>query len=356
MHIHITAPTWLALLGLGAALYLLAALLPLIGQVLLLLFLTVLLTLLIYPLAERLEQRGVKRGFTVAGVLILVVLLFVYLTFQILPLLTTALTGLAQLLQRFAPQMRQLLDEWLGSRQAGEGISTVIGLIGGILEQGANLVGSLVGQIGSAAWLFFVMIVLVFTLVGNAEVRHWLLHFFVPARFQPQVVELTGKISNGLARWFAAQLAISGYYIIAYGIVNTILGVPFGIPIAIIAGLVEFVPYLGGIVGLLLSVLAAATVSSETVIWILITNTIIGSLCVYFVSPFFYSRAINVPVAAILFGIYLGGLFGGFVAALLTVPVVTILTILIRELRPIPTLPATGPGIVSGPAPVGETD
>ncbi len=354
MNIRITASTWLALLGLGTALYLLALLLPIIGKVLLLLLLTALLTLLIYPLAERLERRGINRGITVAGLLGAVVLLFAYLILQILPLLTTAFTGLAQLIESLTPQLQTFLDEWLGAQQAGEVLSTVIGLVRGALEQSASLLGNLVGQISSAAWLLFVMTVLVFTLVGNAEVRYWLLHFFVPIRFRPRVIVLTDKVSNGLARWFAAQLAISGYYIIAYGAVNTILGIPFGIPIAIIAGLVEFVPYLGGIVGLLLSVMAAATVSSTAVIVILITNTIIGSLAVYFVSPFFYSRAINVPVAAILLGLYVGGLVGGFIAALLTVPMVTILTIVIRELRPM--LPSPTTEIELSPIPTVESE
>ncbi len=334
MRLEIPARTWLALFGLGVALYLVGPMLEIAGSVLILLFLTALLTMLIYPLAENLERRGIQRGLTVAGVLALIVALFSYLAFQILPLLTNSLASLSQLVGSLAPQLEGWLDANLGT-DIGEGGASLIGFISSVLQQAGGMVGNLAARIGAIFWLLFVMIVLVFTLVGDATVRYWLLHFFVAERFRPAVIELTGKVSHGLARWFAAQLSISGYYIICYGIVNTILGIPFGIPIAIIAGLVEFVPYLGGIIGLVLSALAAATISTEAVIWIVVTNTIIGLAAVYFVSPFFYSRAINVPVAAILFGLYVGGQVGGFIAALLTVPVVTIITILLRELRPI---------------------
>jgi len=76
------------------------------------------------------------------------------------------------------------------------------------------------------------------------------------------------------------------------------------------------------------------------VIWVVVTNTVIGSVAVYFVSPYFYSRAINIPVGAVLLGLFVGGQVGGFFAALLTIPVVTMVLILLRELRPmsLPTL------------------
>jgi predicted PurR-regulated permease PerM len=121
-------------------------------------------------------------------------------------------------------------------------------------------------------------------------------------------------------------------------VVNTLIGVPFAMPISIIAGLLEFIPYLGGIIGLALSIMAAATVSVETVIWVVVTNSIIGSVAVYFVSPYFYARAINIPVGAVLLGLFIGGQVGGFFAALLTIPVVTMAMILLRELRPMSLL------------------
>jgi hypothetical protein len=57
-------------LGLGLALYLAVAMLPLLINVGLLLFLVVLLALLISPLTDRRERRKIPRGWTVTGVLL----------------------------------------------------------------------------------------------------------------------------------------------------------------------------------------------------------------------------------------------------------------------------------------------
>lgn len=331
--IRLTRDTWLALLGLGLALYAVVALLPLLLNVVLLLFLAVLLSLLIFPLANRLEQRKVPRGWTVSGVLLIIVAVFVFLIVQLVPLLVNSLTGLARLVENLGPRIEAMLPDLLGDGVAIQS-GAVFNLIRNAFTQASSIIGSIAGQLGSIFFTLFVLVVLVSTLVNQPQVSRSLLEFAVPQRHHARIIKLTQRLSEGLSRWFLAQLSISFYYIVAYSIINTILGVPFAFPIAIIAGLLEFIPYLGGLFGLGLSVLAAATVDTETVIWVIITNTIIGSVAVYFVSPFFYSRAINIPVAAVLLGLYIGGQVGGFFAALLTIPVVTMLIILLRELRP----------------------
>lgn len=323
---QITGRSWLMLFGLGVALILVGPLLPIVSAVATLLFLVALLSLLLYPLAERLERYRIPRGLTVAGTLLIVAVLFVFLTIQILPLFATAIDGLARLIAALGPRLQ--------SAVAGLPVAQILSLGSGLLGNLSSSLAGLAGQVGAVFWLLFVTIALVFGMVTDSAMRAWLLHFLVPARHRARVVSLARAVSAGLARWFGAQMAISGYYIIAYATINLALSVPFAIPIAIIAGLLEFIPYIGGVVGLVLSVLAAATVSTTTVFWVWVLQAIVGAACVYFVSPFFFSRAINVPVAAILFGLYVGAQLGGFLAALLTIPVVTIITIVIRELRP----------------------
>jgi predicted PurR-regulated permease PerM len=333
--LRLNRTTWLALLGLGVALYVAVEMLPLLINVGLLLFLAALLALLISPLADRLAAHKVPRGWTVMGVLLIIVAVFTFLVFQLVPLIVNSLRALAGLVETLGPDAQAYLPDWFRDSIPTD-TGAILGFVSNVLSQAAGTVGGIAGQLGTIFFTLFVLVVLVSTLVNESQVRQSLLEFVVPQRYHARVIRLTHRLSDGLSRWFVAQLSISIYYIVSYAVVNTLIGVPFALPISIIAGLLEFIPYLGGVVGLGLSVLAAATVSIETVIWVVVTNTIIGSVAVYFVSPFFYSRAINIPVAAVLLGLFIGGQVGGFFAALLTIPVVTVLLILLRELRPSP--------------------
>ena len=160
---------------------------------------------------------------------------------------------------------------------------------------------------------------------------------------------LTPRVSDGLSRWFVAQALISFYYVITYSVTNAVLGVPYAWTIGTIAGLLEFIPYLGGLVGMLLSVLAAATVGPTTVILVLLVQAVIGGFGAYFLMPYLFGRAIEVPAAAILFGLFVGGQIGGFVTALITVPVITMIVIVVRTLRP-DIAPTEEPPTAAAPA------
>ena len=101
--IQIPVRTWLALLALALAVYAAIPLLPIVGSVATLLFFTTLLVLLINPLAMRLEQRGIKRRLTVAGVLLLVLVIALLVVLAIMPVLANSFGGLADQIQHLHP-------------------------------------------------------------------------------------------------------------------------------------------------------------------------------------------------------------------------------------------------------------
>lgn len=336
MKLTIPPQTWLALFGLGVAIYITIQALPLLRSLLMLLLSIGLLALLIMPVAERFERLGVSRRMTVATTLFGSLGLLATLLLMILPVLFESLQLLAITLRPLADQL-ELQSELVsvaGISELGDAGQTLLGQVATSIGWAAGQLGSLVGQIGALSFAAFVAFVCVFTLVGNRAAAPTLLRLFVPERYHGRTVSLVRAVSDGLARWFVAQLAICGYYTVSYGITNMLLGVPYGLPIALVAGLLEFIPYLGGIAGLVLSVAAAATISPTTAILVAICNTIIGFGCVYIVAPLAFSKAVQVPAALILMGLFVGGLIGGFFAALLTVPLITVAMVVLRELRP----------------------
>jgi predicted PurR-regulated permease PerM len=332
---------WLALAALGPAIYIAIQLLPLLRNLSLLLIVTVLLTLLINPLANRLERRGVARSVTAGatlggavGLLLALVLMLLPILFESLTLLAGAVIGLIDTLpaeigsSMNLPDFTALDEQFLSQITAG--LQWAVGQAGSAVGQ----VGGALGQVGAFSFAAVVVFVVVFTLVANKNAGPWLMRLFLPDSQHAQAIQLTQAVSHGLARWFVAQLAICGYYALAYSFTNLILGVPYGVQIGIVSGLLEFIPYLGGIVGMVLGALAAATVSPTLALITLVVNVIIGAICVYVVAPYAFSKAVEVPAALILLGLFIGGQIGGIFAALLTVPIVTTGMVILRELRP----------------------
>lgn len=355
MELKLTPRTWLALVTIGPAIYLAIAALPLLVSVFLLLLVTCMLALLITPVADAMERRGFARGLTTGLVLFGVLALLAGLVLMLVPVLLNSLQRLAGAVEGVTAQLPSdlgalpQLPPWLSSalqvpdlgslvadglRQALEAIRLAAGQIGGML-----------GQIGAFGFAAFVSFAVVFALVGNKASAPALMRLLLPERFHVRAVSLTRAVSAGLSRWFVAQLAICGYYVVAYTLTLTVFGAPYALQIGVVSGLLEFIPYLGGIVGMVLSVLAASTVGWPAVLGVLAVEAVIGSLCVYFVAPYAFSKAVDVPPALVLFGLFVGGLVGGFFAALLTVPLLAAGLVVLRELRPDlrPEEPASAP-------------
>ncbi|PDV99716.1 AI-2E family transporter [Candidatus Chloroploca asiatica] len=326
--------TWFAFVALGPAIYVAIQILPIFRNLLTLMIVAALLTLLISPVADRLERRGFSRGFTAGATLGGVIAILAALVLMLLPILFESLRLLSGALTRLANDLPAQLETTFGLSEFGAFGERLVGDAAAAIQWGLGQIGGTVGQVGAVGFALFVLFVVVFTLVSSKSSAVWVMRLFLPVRYHQRTTQLTHAVSHGLSRWFVAQLAICGYYTIAYTITNLILGVPYGVQIAVVSGLLEFIPYLGGIVGMVLGALAAATVSPTLAVLTLIVNVIIGAIAVYVVAPYAFSKAVEVPVALILLGLFIGGQIGGFFAALLTVPIITAAMVILRELRP----------------------
>src|SRR4051794_20717363 len=205
MRIQISVRTWLALLILALAIYAALPLLPVVGSVATLLFFTALLVLLINPLAVRLEQRGIKRRLTVAGVLLLVLVLAVLVVLAIMPILASSLGGLAGHIQRVTPELQASIAGATGSAPLGDLSASAVGFVASLLQQAADTGDSRAQQIGALFFGLFVIVMLVFTFVGDPRTGRYVMVLFVPARHHSRLTALTARVSDGLSRWFVAQ-------------------------------------------------------------------------------------------------------------------------------------------------------
>ncbi|GAB4438156.1 MAG: hypothetical protein OHK0015_31510 [Chloroflexi bacterium OHK40] len=351
MPLQITPRTWLALVALGPAIFVAIQALPLLRSLFLLLLVSTLLALLIAPLADRLERRGVTRGLTTTVTLVALIVTLLGLLLMLVPVLIDSLRRLASSFDTLRPQLSAALGAASGSAEVAAVGNNVLRQIPGAISWAAGELGATIGRAGALGFAAFVAFAVVLALVGNRQTAPALLELLVPDRYRARVASLTHAASEGLSRWLIAQLAICVYYIVTYSATLLILDVPFALQIGVVSGLLEFIPYLGGLVGLVLSTVAAATVGPTTVLLVVLIEAVIGAVCVYFVAPYAFSRAVDVPPALILLGLFVGGLVGGFFAALLTVPLLSIAMVLYRELRPREPAPEV---VTTAPEPAGD--
>ena len=154
----------------------------------------------------------------------------------------------------------------------------------------------------------------------------------LPQRARARVDAASRKTGKALRDWLLAQLIsmLATFLVVYLGL--TLLGVPSALALAILAGLFEFVPLLGPVLGAIPAVLIAGTVGIDTALWtigfFIVWQQIEGNA----VAPLAMKFAVEIPPAVTLFCLLIFGVLFGLPGLLLGGPLTVVLWMTIKTL------------------------
>jgi predicted PurR-regulated permease PerM len=111
-----------------------------------------------------------------------------------------------------------------------------------------------------------------------------------------------------------------------------LIGLPSPLALGLIAGIAEFIPYVGPIISAIPAILVAATQSLDAVIWTVVAYTLIHQAEGHLVMPFIQRHMVFIPPAVILLGIVAIGALFGAQAIPLASPLAVLIFVLIKKL------------------------
>src|ERR1700748_383678 len=129
------------------------------------------------------------------------------------------------------------------------------------------------------------------------------------------------------------QVSLCLILAVFYATALSLLGLRHGLLIGIAAGLISFVPYLGSLSGLVVSMCVAIAQfwPHWAVIWIVPAIFFVGqTLSDYLLSPYFVGRRVNLNPVWIMFALFALGYLFGFVGLLIAVPLAAAIGVLMR--------------------------
>lgn len=324
---------WLGLFTLVLALWLTITYASLLIEVLAALFGAFLISLAIRPVADWLGRWRVPRAVTVLAVYLLVIAVLALVG----ALAGTAISSeLAQLRQN-APDLVQVALARLQAipliKQVFPSFDVVVQNMGRGTEVAISTVFDAATSVGHITIVLILVVILAFFFVTDQRIGERVLSTWVPEQHREHISEVATNVTRRLSRWVVAQVLIMIYFTVVYGVGLLVIGVPFALIIAIIGGILELVPFVGGIIALLLSVLAALTVNPTKIIWVVILYAVVTQIEANVIQPRLYSQAVDVHPAVVLIGLFVGAAAGGIFGALLAVPVVVVLVAILSEFR-----------------------
>ncbi len=128
------------------------------------------------------------------------------------------------------------------------------------------------------------------------------------------------------------NLAISVVCGTVYGITAVILGLPYPLALAVIAGILDLVPNVGATIAGVVIALVALSVSLEAMIVFLIVIVIYQQIENYVLQPTIIGKAAQLSGFAVLASVLAFGALFGLIGAIIGVPIAAGLQIVAEEL------------------------
>ncbi|HET7526994.1 MAG TPA: AI-2E family transporter [Burkholderiaceae bacterium] len=192
----------------------------------------------------------------------------------------------------------------------------------------AGLFGSTLGALGSA---LLMMVVGLYLAADPGLYLRGLLQL-LPRRLRARVAQALAAAGHGLARWLLGQAVAMLLVGLMTAVGLAAIGMPLALPLGIIAGLVEFVPFFGPIASAALIVLLAFAQGASQAAYAALVCFVVQHVEGYVIQPFVQRWAIALPPALGLISVIVFGLLFGTLGVLFAVPLMVVLMILVQEL------------------------
>lgn len=180
--------------------------------------------------------------------------------------------------------------------------------------------------------LLTLLTVVYFWLTEHARLQRYVLAF-VPAERRKRARDVWNAAETRLGMWVRGQLILMGTIGIGTAVAYTLLGVPAALLLGLISAIAEAIPIVGPLLGAIPAVLVAATVSPQLALAVagvyLVLQLIEGNILV----PLVMRNTIGISPFLVILSVLIGGAAGGFVGALLAVPIAAVGEVLIEGLQ-----------------------
>jgi len=295
------------------------------------------------PIADRLERLGLSRLAATIFILCAFIIVLVIALMVIIPVLGNQLADFTVRLPEYLTRLQALItnidpgwfEETIGvnPQSLQEGLST-------LLTQGAGFVATLFKSIWSSgvalvnlASLFVVTPVVAFYMLLDWDHMISRVDSWVPREHVETVRQIARDINVATAGFVRGQGTICLILGCFYAVGLTLVGLNFGLLIGFFAGVISFIPFVGSLVGLALSIGVAVVQFWPEWYWVLAVAAIFfagqfveGNI----LQPKLVGRSVGLHPVWLMFALYAFGYLFGFVGLLVAVPASAAVAVLVR--------------------------
>lgn len=305
---------------------------------------TVILYYLFEPIVNRMTLRGIDKRVAIFTIFIVILLLISWGLSFLVPVIQAQTRSFIENIPTYRETINRMLDEsifWPATDRLFPNLSDFFTDfdLSGVTEQLNPILTSTFGSLGSVlgtitqvvTGIFIIPILLYYLLVEDKKIPETLL-YYVPTKYRTTVNRMMYQGNYQVSQYIRGQILVATIVGIMFGFGYLVIGLDYGITLAVLAGILNIIPYLGSFIAiipaLIVGLLTSPTMLVKVVIVLVIEQTIEGR----FVSPQILGNSMKIhPITILLILLGAGRLFG-VSGVILGVPGYAIIKVVLTEL------------------------
>jgi predicted PurR-regulated permease PerM len=300
------------------------------------------LAYLLTPLTDRLERLGVNRLAAALLIITIVVLALIYLILLVAPILGAQLSSFIETVPAYVTRLQALLSDpgrpWI-QKLLGAGFNADKS-ISDLVTQGVGWLTSFLHSLwsGGRALVSVFSLIVVTPVVAFYLIYDWhrmirTVDGWIPLAQRNVVRELALEIDAAISGFVRGQIGVCLILGSFYAVALTLTGLNFGLLIGLISGLITFIPYVGSMTGLVLSIGVAVAQfwPDYGMILIVLGIFLVGQFVEgYVLAPKLVGESVGLHPVWLIFALLAFGYLFGFVGLLVAVPLAATMGVLLR--------------------------
>ncbi|OGH23704.1 MAG: hypothetical protein A2958_02995 [Candidatus Levybacteria bacterium RIFCSPLOWO2_01_FULL_38_13] len=297
-----------------------------IKEILIVLFISYILMTSLQPAVIFLKKKNISHALSATITYLLLLAFILLLVLPILPFFVSQIQSLAVNFPKLLHNASKTIGIGIDYSVINDSISSFLGVLG------KNIIFITGKVFGGFLSVLTVLVVSFYLLLYHDRFEKLIVNLF-PKEEREKTQEVFERIELKLGHWVRGQLVLSLFIGVITWVFLTLVGIKFALPLAFLAGLLEIIPTIGPIISSIPAIIVALTVSPALAIAVAAGYIVIQAIENNILVPKVMQAAVGLNPVVIIAAILIGGNLLGILGALLSIPFLTVLTIIFRALQ-----------------------
>lgn len=298
---------------------------------------------LFIPIIEKLEEMGLKRQYSIWVIFLIIIILMVWGMMSLFPILQEQTNSFIANLPYYIEQFGYLIEEMKvnSANGAPSFINNIIDSIdlealtnnlNTMISNSIDNIGGLIGTVTQfIAGLVTIPVVLYYLLLQGHKIPDHVVKV-VPTKQRDWFKRVLYNCNHQISQYIRGQIIIAVIVGFIFAIVYWIIGLDYGISLAVLAGVLNVIPYLGSIISFIPALFIALFMGPMMLVKFLIAVVVEQTIEGRIVQPQILGNSMEIHPVSILFILLGAGKLFGLIGVILGVPIYAVIRVIVTEL------------------------